>query len=68
MGARRISVYLSEEDDKALQWIIDCTGSNMSDAVRTALDIVNSSGNDELISKHYLEIRKRDRAKNKPTP
>lgn len=61
MKSKRISVRIEAEEAKVLQWIIDSTGSNMTDAVRTVLDMAMGNFTSEMIHHHYLLLRKRDR-------
>ena len=61
MKSRRISVRIEPEEDKALQWIIENTGGNMTDAVRTILDMAMGNFTAEMIHMHYLELKRRDR-------
>lgn len=63
MTARRISVRIEPDEEKIVQWVMDCTGSNMTDAVRLMIDLVGSSFNEQMLQQHYVFLRKRDRGR-----
>lgn len=61
MTVRRISVRIEPGEEKIIQWVMDSTGSNMTDAVRLMIDLVGSSFNEQMIHQHYLHLKKEDR-------
>lgn len=58
---KRIAIALSGNDEEALNWIMDSTGSNQTDAVKLALILTQENFSGEMIHKHYLELKRRAR-------
>lgn len=58
---RRISVAISENEDKVLKWIQDETACTITDAVRIALSLVGENFNAAMLLKHRIELKKKDR-------
>lgn len=65
MTSRRVSIRVEPDEEKIIQWVMESTGSNMTDAVRLMIDLVGSSFNEEMLQQHYLYLRKRDRGRPK---
>ena len=65
MTCKRISIRIEPDEEKILRWVMDNTGSNMTDAVRLMIDLVGSSFNEQMLQQHYLYLRKRDRGRPK---
>lgn len=61
MTSRRISVRIEPNEERIIQWVMDSTGSNMTDAVRLMVDLVGSSFNAQMLQQHYVHLRKQDR-------
>jgi len=58
---RRITVLISPEEDKVLKWMQDETTCTITDAVRMSLALVGENFNSDMLLKHYIELKKRDR-------
>lgn len=65
MTIKRISIRIEPDEEKILRWVMDNTGSNMTDAVRLMIDLVGSSFNEQMLQQHYLYLKKRDRGRPK---
>ena len=65
MKIKRIAVRIEDEEQEALQWIIDSTGGNISDAVRTVLNMATGNFTAEMVHQQYLALKRRDRERKK---
>jgi len=65
MTSRRISIRVEPDEEEIIQWVIESTGSNMTDAVRLMIDLVGSSFNGQMLQQHYVHMKKRDRGRPK---
>jgi hypothetical protein len=59
---KRIAVALLDNDEENLNWIMDSTACNQTEAVRLALDLVRGNFTGETIMKHNVTLRKESRA------
>lgn len=62
---KRITVVISPEEEKILNWMIEETTCTITDALRIALDLVGENFNSEMLLKYYIDLKSRDRKQSK---
>ncbi len=62
---KRITVVISPNEEKILNWMIEETTCTITDALRIALDLVGENFNSDMLLKYYIDLKSRDRKQSK---